>query len=310
MRADAEIREAAVERLLGTGGGVGRVQARRFIEYASTQKIAIDRLWTELDARGRPRRSVLIVPNPGRTAIVFGGTEAAARDPKALARLIEHAVAGEDPQACHLVQALVEPDETALARAFEAAGFLRLADLAYLERRLPPEAGPDVVWPDDVSVETWSDGIRSDVIEILRGSYEDTLDCPALRGLRELDDILDGHLAAGVFDPALWRILRIDGAPSGVAMLNPSPASASVELVYLGLAPVARGRGLARRLLQDGMNGLAGRCEHTITLAVDLLNEPAIKLYRSLGFKRRLQRVAFIRPTRTTSSSGSPEGAR
>jgi ribosomal protein S18 acetylase RimI-like enzyme len=303
------LRLPAIARLVGGPGTGGGAHARRFVEYATRQQIDIRRLWTELDRDGRPIRSVLIVPNPGRTAVLFAGPAGAPSAAADLGRLIDHACRHEDAARIHLAQALVEPEDATLGAAFLAGGFGRLAELAYLERPVPPRPLPPPDWPGDVRVVPWTDDRREDVVRVLVSSYEDTLDCPGLRGLRDPDDILEGHVRAGVFEPGLWRILEIDGVAAGVAMLNASPGSASIELVYLGLAAAARGRGLGRRLLVEALNGIAGRPEHTVTLAVDLRNEPALGLYRSLGFHQRMRRIAYVRSLRPAAGEAATSDA-
>ncbi|MFK7961421.1 MAG: GNAT family N-acetyltransferase [Phycisphaerales bacterium] len=291
----------AVERLVGTPGGSSRAQAERFLGYAVEQKIDVQRMFTEVDGRNRPIRTVLLVPNPGRTAVAFAGPAPSRLNIPALGGLIEHACQQLDPADIHLAQALLEPADSGLGSAFRSGGFTELAQLAYLERPLP--RGPLSVppWPDDVRITGWEPERRADVLRILKQSYEGTLDCPGLRGLRELDDILEGHMKAGVFEPGLWRVLYLGDEPAGVTMLNTAPGSASIELVYLGLAPVARGRGFGASMLRDAINGLVGRTEHSITLAVDLRNHPALSLYRGLDFRRKLRRTAFIRSLRAST---------
>ena len=68
-----------------------------------------------------------------------------------------------------------------------------------------------------------------------------------------------------------------------------------MELVYLGLAPGARGRGLGRQLLRHGLGLLHERRERSVTLAVDSRNTPALSLYESEGFRPAVQRAALIR---------------
>jgi ribosomal-protein-alanine N-acetyltransferase len=85
-------------------------------------------------------------------------------------------------------------------------------------------------------------------------------------------------------------------------LLNRSPASNTIELVYLGLAPAARGRGLGRQLLRHGLHLLGRREERAITLAVDEQNDPALALYRGEGFRRVLRRIALIRPLGAAAS--------
>ena len=65
------------------------------------------------------------------------------------------------------------------------------------------------------------------------------------------------------------------------SLLNPASQGQCVELVYLGLALFARGRGLGRRLLRHGIRLLRGRRERLMTLAVDDRNAPALRLYES-----------------------------
>ena len=115
---------------------------------------------------------------------------------------------------------------------------------------------------------------------------------------REPQDILAGHRATGNFDPSLWTLLRIDAEPVGVVLLNPFPEQRTIELVYLGLAPVIRGRGRGRQLLRHALRLLHGRRERIVTLAVDEQNAPALRIYRAEGFRDELRRVALIRPLR------------
>jgi ribosomal protein S18 acetylase RimI-like enzyme len=298
----------AVGCLVGGGPDADPAVARRFIAATSRQGIDIHRMWTECDAGGRPIRAVLVVPNPGRTAVFFAGPAAGPADAVGLAGLIDHVAGRLDASEIHLAQALVDPGDTALAAALLGGGFHRLADLGYLERSIPARPLPTAAWPDGVRTTPWHESRREEVIEVLLASYEDTLDCPGLRGLRDPEDVFEGHRLAGAFEPALWRILECDGRAAGVIMLNPSPGSGTIELIYLGLAAAARGRGLGRRLLVDSLNALRGRPEPTVSLAVDLANTPALGLYRGLGFRSRCRRIAFIRSLRTPPADAIDPG--
>jgi len=76
---------------------------------------------------------------------------------------------------------------------------------------------------------------------------------------------------------------------------NPAPPGEKIELVYLGLIPEARGRGLGSRLLRHGLRQIHQRTESTVSLAVDEQNTPAIQLYKQQGFRRVMRRMAMIR---------------
>lgn len=297
VRVDAETRLEAIERLVGGSGRSGRVHAERFVEFSDTHAIRIDAMWASLDEAGRIAATVLAVPNPGRTAMIFASPPASREELGRQAELIDHACRELGAMDLHLAQVLTEPQDTLQREAFLAGRFVELAHLSYLERPLAAagKAAP-ARWPKDVTVEPYHQALRREMITVLERSYEETLDCPDLRGLRRTEDILDGHQGTGEFDADLWTLLRIRGEASGVLLLNRAPANNTIELVYIGLAKTARGRGLARPLLRHGLNLLTGRPERAITLAVDERNEPAIALYRGEGFRRVLRRIALIRP--------------
>jgi ribosomal protein S18 acetylase RimI-like enzyme len=228
-----------------------------------------------------------------------------------------------------LAQALLESRETDAAQALAGAGFLRLGDLAYMRRPLS-RTGPGRVL-EQATHPVWPEGLRVCSVEQLLGeghprervdawlvqalerSYIDTQDCPELCGMRSTEQVLDSHRSVGVFDPSLWWI-AIDGSEIARAclLLSVCPEHDSVELVYLGLAPEVRGKGLGSMLLSFGLRRLydhalaprptPGRVHFGgsggMTCAVDTRNAPATKLYKHAGFERFGLRVPFVRSLR------------
>jgi ribosomal protein S18 acetylase RimI-like enzyme len=75
------------------------------------------------------------------------------------------------------------------------------------------------------------------------------------------------------------------------------------EVVYLGLTPEARGRGLGRAAVSHAVE-LARTHAHLIELAVDVRNRPALKLYESTGFQIVDRRAVHIR---ALGAGGSPK---
>jgi ribosomal protein S18 acetylase RimI-like enzyme len=65
------------------------------------------------------------------------------------------------------------------------------------------------------------------------------------------------------------------------------------EVIYLGLTPGARGRGLGRAVLRHALE-LARDHVPFLELAVDLRNTPAVRLYRSAGFIPRNLRAVHL----------------
>ena len=298
-------RAEAIGRLVGADPGGEGVAAERFLTYAQENAIRLDGLWARLDDEGAITDSVLGIPSPGRTAMVFASRPGSRGQVSAVAGLIAHACGEIETWSVDLAQALLEPAAVLERASFVEAGFRELARLNYLERALGRGSlPPEPVWPSGVATQPYHEALEPDLERALEASYIDTLDCPGLYGLRRTRDIIAGHRATGQFDASLWTLLRVEGQPGGAVLLNPFPALRTVELVYLGLAPEARGRGLGRQLLRHALRLLAGGSARTLTLAVDRRNAPALALYRAEGMRLALQRVALIRPFPTEEARG------
>jgi mycothiol synthase len=291
-------RSEAIERLVSSGPATDRRAVQHFLHYAQTNAVSLDGLWARLDPDGRIQATVLAVPSPGRTAMIFASHPRPGGPTAGLAGLVDHACRQIAAGGVDLAQALLDPAESSDRSMFVEAGFAELAVLSYLERPLsrtnPP---PAPRWPTGVRVrvEPFREELLDVLATILERSYEQTLDCPGLHGLRRTTDIIAGHRATGAFDPRLWTLLWVDDEPGGAVLINPFPDHRTCELVYIGLAPFARGRGLGRQLLRHGLRRLQGRRERSITLAVDERNTPALALYDAEGFTPAVQRVALIR---------------
>lgn len=297
VRVESARRRDAIACLVSDGGISDPSRVQRFLEYAHENAVSLDRMWGRLGADDRLLESVLVVPNPGRTAMFFASPATDRASVRSIGEVIDHAVRELDPEHVQLAQTLIDPAEPRQREAFAAGGFEELAHLSYLERplRKARHVPPPPSWPDGVELVAFRDALEPELRTILEQTYEDTLDCPNLRGLRKTEDILRGHRSTGQFEAGMWTLLRIDGRGVGALLLNPSPAHKSIELVYLGLAPHARGRGLGRKLLHHGLRQCAQRDERSINLAVDERNAPALKLYGNEGFHRAIRRIAMIR---------------
>lgn len=276
-----------------------RAAARRFLDYARSTRLDLDQTWVVRNRDGGIDFTALAAPAAGRTAMVFGTRPNSKADVELAGNLLAAVAAGCRERDVDLAQALIDPSDELEEAMFIAGGFRRLAQLDYLERPVPrfgTIASPEL--PADVRIAPWN-GDENEIIELLERTYEDTLDCPGLAGLRRTSDILAGHLAAGTREPNWWHVLRIDDVPSGVLLFNRGSDRHSIELVYLGLAPAARGRGLGRTLLTFGMAALDGDDARVVVLAVDRENQPAVRLYRRAGFRHSVRRTAMVRPLAT-----------
>ena len=118
---------------------------------------------------------------------------------------------------------------------------------------------------------------------------------PELEGARGLEDILAGHRAAGLFVPGRWQLGRLAGEPEAAAvlLLTEVPGRDAWEVVYLGITPAARGRGLGRAVIRHALEAARSHAP-ILELAVDLRNTPAVRLYRSTGFQPRDRRAVHL----------------
>lgn len=205
-------------------------------------------------------------------------------------------------------QSLLEPSQGSLRSSFLQGGFSHLADLAYMRREIPRRPSfEQPVWPAGVSVRTVASmppaKAEAALTQALERSYLGTLDCPALCSLRTTQDVLASHRSVGTYDPAMWFLVFVDDQPEGCLLLSPCPPQHTVELVYIGLGPSARGLGLGSALMKMGLNHLCARSECWLACAVDEANAPARRLYESLRFRAFAKRVALVQDLSPTSTS-------
>ncbi len=287
---------------------VGPAAAARFARSAETAHVSLEHIWAVADEFGRYRQTVLAVPSPGRAVMLIASHALREDEIETLGLAVRTACEGVAAIA-DIAQALVEPLRPLDIKAFEAGGLQRMATLEYLERPLSPLSLIDAPPPPQgwviepaasaqalagSDVTALSELERSEIASVLEQSYHGTQDCPGLAGMRRTADVLEGHFGVSA-RARYWLIARdSDGAARGVCLLNAIADGVGAELVYLGVAPLARGSGLARVLLAHGLLAcMRARCK-TVTLAVDARNEPARKLYETSGFHCTSTRVALV----------------
>ncbi|MEM1165798.1 MAG: N-acetyltransferase [Planctomycetota bacterium] len=301
-RATGRLLPRAAQCLVAATAGADPSGGRRFLEAASAHSIDLRTFWVSVDRKPvddvpSVRQAVLAVPGAGRTAVLFTSQPSEAGARAELARVIERAC--EDLEQAVLAQVLLSPSEEGAAPSFDEAGFERVARLAYLRRPTPMtgqfRAPAADSWPDAVRVERGVETTDDEWLIALDRTYDGTLDCPRLCGLRDTADVLISHRAAGTHSSDLWWMIRVNGEPHGVMIFAPNTDQSSIELVYVGLSPRLRGCGLGDALMCEGLAALASRPEASISCAVDLENVPARRLYERFGFVEFGRRLAMVR---------------
>lgn len=242
---------------------------------------------------GGGRTAALAAKNPGRVCMLFCcPVELDQAPPRILLRLVRQLSEDSLRDDVAFVQAILSPHQVEDAELLAQAGFRRLAELIYMSRRLD---GP---LPAGNSQLDWHsfDGDEQALSAVISDTYVDSQDCPGLLGLRSMADVLASHKASGLFRPQSWWLPRLNGEPVGCVLINdlPAPAGAS-EVVYLGIRPAFRRRGLARQMLRHALRHAAENGRNRMYLAVDAANLPAVRLYESEGFFAEDRRVVYIR---------------
>ncbi len=260
------------------------------------------------EQNGRVQWAVLPVVSPGKTMLLFGSTDRTREhEQRCAGRVINETCASFARRDVHLAQVLVDPGNHPARHLFHQCGFSDLAELQYLNTHVRSSV-PPVQMPLGFSWETYSPVTHGVFSKTILASYEASLDCPALSGMRHIDDVIASHKASGEFNPEHWFLLYEKSTPLAVLLLAHVPRSDSMDLVYLGLVPQARGRGLGALVLRKALRSALESNVAKLTLAVDAANTPAIKLYYRHGMEKLGSKLAMIRDLRPlVARHGKPQ---
>ncbi|MBN2560572.1 MAG: GNAT family N-acetyltransferase [Phycisphaerae bacterium] len=308
----SEVRNVLRLTLATRGQSAGDVerQVTAFIEYARAMSLDLGRQWLST-VDGHAVAACTCIESPGRTAMLFliDGDSVEA-DAKTITELVLHVIGQESGRDVGLLQCLIRPDDAINHRVLNGIGFRAIATLLYMERRAPRALGegpmPRPTVPPGLEGVAWEwityDDTRHDQFaRLILATYQDSLDCPGLCGLRAIDDVIAGHRAAGRFRPHRWLLLSREGQAAGCILFGEDPLRPSLELAYMGVHPDCRGQGLGRFLLVHGLHLAQRERFPTVTLAVDAANAPAMRLYQSTGFRETARRRALVRTLKSTS---------
>jgi mycothiol synthase len=271
-------------------------QVADFITSASERRIDVASTWIA-HRPGEIAWAVLPIVNPGRTLLLLTSAQVDASTEAAASRLVGEICSHYARQGVQLSQVLMEPQHEYARRFFVAMGFQEIAELIYLQGPVPrnakaPEIGRSMRWVE------YSESTHALFAQAIQKTYIESLDCPLLSGLRDIEDVIVGHQATGHFEPHFWQVLAEGTRPLGVVLLSRIPKSDAMELVYLGLAPEARRRGVGIVLMQQAMQMINGDQRRRLSLAVDSRNNPALRLYYRFGMQQVATRWAMIRDLR------------
>ena len=295
--ATAEQLQPALRMVLGANGRLADDGAAvDFMQFATHRGVDLKDLWVA-ERGGRVIWATLPITSPGHTLLLLAPA-GRPREPegedsagKLLDKTCEHLAA----RGMRLAQVLLDPPDTSGRQVYLDHSFQQVAELLYLQADVR-RTSPAPALPDGCDWINYSDDAHDLFCSAIVKSYQDSLDCPGLNGLRHIEDVVAGHKSSGVdFDPSWWFVLRERGNPLAVLLLARAHVNNTAELVYLGLAPPARGRGLGDLVMRQAMHTLAINGVNALALAVDAQNAPALGLYYRHGFRKVGSKIALMR---------------
>lgn len=157
-------------------------------------------------------------------------------------------------------------------------GLEPVREVVQMRRRLPHPADPAL--PGDVRLRPFEPGRDDDAwLEVNRRAFA---------GHPEQGSVGPADLAARIaepwFDPEGFLLVEDDEGLCGFCWTK-VPGGGTGEIYAIGTDPRRRGEGLGEALVLAGLHWIASTGAETATLYVDGGNEPALALYRKLGFE-------------------------
>jgi len=276
-------------------------QIGEFKQFAHQREIDLRELWV-FGSGNRLAWAVLPIYSPGRTILLLTPSELPRQGD--VSPLVDAVCLAAASRGVHLAQLLADPSDGQLQQTFNRSGFIHIAELLYLQSALrrvpaPPRMAEGLSW------QTYSDQSHPLFCRAILRSYIQSLDCPALAGLRDIEDIVAGHRSSGEFDPQYWHVLLDAEEPIGVVLLTRVPRVEMAELVYLGVVPEARGRGIGDVMMKQALWGVSQMGLQRLTVAVDARNAPALKLYFRHGLGHIGSKTALLRDLRVKTQNDS-----
>jgi mycothiol synthase len=269
----------------------GRVE--NALKLVRNNELHTDGVWVVRQG-GHLLGAMVCMPVPGASALLWPPQALSPAAEEIQDLLLRTAVSWLRKRGAKMGQTLLAPHETVLAKPLLRNGFRHITRLWYLKHDL---GFPAELLKAEAKL-TFLDYAQCDqemFQETLLASYQATRDCPEVNGVRNLQDILEGHKAQGRYDPHHWWLALKEQKAAGVLMLAELPEwEEGWDLSYLGVPPWARRQGVGRELTRKAILEAQTAQATQLTLSVDDRNRPAWNLYTSLGFEAFDEREVYL----------------
>jgi ribosomal protein S18 acetylase RimI-like enzyme len=167
-------------------------------------------------------------------------------------------------------------DRERLQETYQNMGFRFLRDSSRMFRDLTDIPQPDMDLESIGAVEAGQDELARTATEAARGSEWESID------FSRYIEIWKGSRR---YDPALFRVYRIDREPAGVFMARLDRVDPSEGGFYfLGVLPDHRGGGLGSSMLYEGLHMLRNRGADKTRQIVPFSEGPGMRLLTDCGY--------------------------
>ena len=289
-------RAEALQLVLATRGDSSRDAQRRIRgleDYVAQQSLSLGPV-LGASVRGRLISAVTVIESPGGLgAVLIPAEHTPGPQRAATIALLEHLQACAWERTLAILQVLVDPADRAGQSLVAEAGLEFLAELIYLERSAadpcPPTPEPQGL--DFASCSPAHDALLADTLEL---TYQHSKDCPKLTDVRQPSEVVATHRATGIYNPNWWLMATLDGHPAGLLLLAGVHGRNALEVVYMGVVPALRGRGIAHAIMARAVEICRKHDNADLILAVDRDNRPARRLYTRWSLREVARRRAWF----------------
>jgi mycothiol synthase len=264
--------------------------AERYRGLFSSKELDVAGLFVARDEEQVLRGAIVVQTMPGALGLAWPPVTANRRSrPVIEDMLVEQACRWLQSRSVKVCQAFAGEVEREGMSALERHGFRRVTELVDFRSEISSAPEP----ASDLAFERVDAVNRSRFEAMLLETFEGSLDCPEATGARTDAELLESY-GASTARRVHWFLVHRRDQPIGVVLLDRSDGGPSIELTYLGLAPIFRGFGLGGELVKFALLCARKAGAKSMVLSVDARNHPALRLYQTHGFEASGSRHVFL----------------
>ncbi len=230
---------------------------------------------------------------PGRTALVSPPHLAAGEPEATLARLQDALAAHLQALGVRVAQVVLTQRDGPIASQLIQDGYSHAAELLYMI--CPTDALPTEQPYSDLVFERYDPSQADRLAQLVERTYYETRDVPALNGVRDMADVLEGYRSTGDSADSHWFFVQYQRQDVGCLLLADHAADDQCELVYMGVTGPQRGRKCGLAITRFAQWQTREMNRQRMILAVDAANKPAVASYVAADFVICDRRSVFLR---------------